>query len=159
MCFLFNILNTHNFCYNTCPLYCLGFINHLHCRSIYYVIIPLCTLKLLIFTLKGIRFIYNIYTRIILIERRSFQLMRYSYFIVCRPRWSRGNVLASRSKVSRFKPHWGRWIFSGRKNPEHKSSEAEISGSLKNLKPVKIGLWAKFNRHIHVLIPKFGGAQ
>ena len=38
--------------------------------------------------------------------------------------------------------------------------ESEISGSLKNLKPEKIGLWAKFNRHIHVLvIPKFGWAQ
>ena len=38
--------------------------------------------------------------------------------------------------------------------------KSEISGSLKNLKPEKIGLWAKFNRHIHVLVlPKFGGAQ
>ena len=35
-----------------------------------------------------------------------------------RPRWSRGNVLASRSKVRGFKPSWGRWTFSGRKNPE-----------------------------------------
>ena len=61
------------------------------------------------------------------------------------------------------------FFFSGRKNHEHKSSgrdfklggpEYEYSGSLKNLKPEKIGLWAKFNRHIHVLvIPKFGGAQ
>ena len=34
-----------------------------------------------------------------------------------------------------------------------------MSGSLKNLKPEKIGPWAKFNRHIHVLIPKSGGAQ
>ena len=34
-------------------------------------------------------------------------------------------------------------FFSGRKNPEHKSSggpESEVSGSLKNLKPEKIGL-------------------
>ena len=32
---------------------------------------------------------------------------------------------------------------------------SEISGSLKNLKPEKIGLWSKFNQHIHVLvIPK-----
>ena len=38
-----------------------------------------------------------------------------------RPRWSLGNVLASRSKVCGFKPGWGRWIFSGRKNPEYKS--------------------------------------
>ena len=47
--------------------------------------------------------------------------------------------------------------FSVRKNPEHKSSgrdftlgvqSSENSGSLKNLKPEKIGLWAKFNRHI-----------
>ena len=38
--------------------------------------------------------------------------------------------------------------------------DSEMSGSLKNLKPEKIGLRAKFNRHIHVLvIPKFGGAQ
>ena len=38
--------------------------------------------------------------------------------------------------------------------------ESEISGSLKNLKPEKICLWAKFNRHIHVLVtPKFRGAQ
>ena len=36
---------------------------------------------------------------------------------------------------------------------------SEISGSLNNLKPEKIGLWAKFNRHIQVLMPKFGGAQ
>ena len=40
----------------------------------------------------------------------------------CQPRWSQGNVLALRSKVHRFKPDWGRWIFSGCKNPEHKSS-------------------------------------
>ena len=40
-------------------------------------------------------------------------------------------------------------MFSGRKNPEHKSSgrdfklegpESEIAGSLKNLKPEKIGI-------------------
>ena len=37
-------------------------------------------------------------------------------------RWYRGNVLVSRSKVRGFKPGWGRWIFSGRKSPEHKSS-------------------------------------
>ena len=37
---------------------------------------------------------------------------------------------------------------------------SEISGSLKNLKPEKIGLLVKFNRYIHVLvIPKFGQAQ
>ena len=35
-----------------------------------------------------------------------------------RPRWSRGNVLASRSKVLGFKSGWGRLIFSGR-NSEH----------------------------------------
>ena len=44
----------------------------------------------------------------------------------CRPRWSRGNVLASRSMVRWFKPDWGRWIFSGRKNPEHKSSRRDV---------------------------------
>ena len=40
----------------------------------------------------------------------------------CRPWWSRGNVLASRSKIRGSKPDFGRWIFSGRKNSEHKSS-------------------------------------
>ena len=71
------------------------------------------------------------------------------------------------SKIRGFKRGWCRWIFSGRRNPEHKSSgrdfswgpESEISGMLKNLKPEKIGLLAKFNRHIHVLIPKFRRAQ
>ena len=83
----------------------------------------------------------------------------------CRPRWCRGTVLASRSKVRGFKFDWDRWIFSVRKTPEYKScgrdfkaggSESEISGSLKNRKPGKIGLWAKFNRYIHVLVSKFG---
>ena len=44
-------------------------------------------------------------------------------YLYCRPRWSRGNVLVSRSKVRGFKPVWSRLIFSGRTNPEHKSSE------------------------------------
>ena len=44
-----------------------------------------------------------------------------------RPRWSRGNVIASRSEVRGFKPDWGRSIFSGRKNPEHKSSRRDLS--------------------------------
>ena len=78
--------------------------------------------------------------------------------------WSRGNVLASRSKV----PTEVNGFFQDLKilstSPPGGTlswgSESEISGSLKNLKPEKIGLWAKFNRHIHVLvIPKFGGAQ
>ena len=52
-------------------------------------------------------------------------------------------------------------MFSGRKNPEHKSTgrdfklgspESEISGSLKKLKPEKIGPWENFIRHIHVLV-------
>ena len=42
-------------------------------------------------------------------------------------RWSRGNVLASRSKVRGFKPDWGRWILSGRTNPEHKSSGRDFN--------------------------------
>ena len=33
-----------------------------------------------------------------------------------------GVVLASRSEVCGFKSGWSRCIFSGRKNPEHKSS-------------------------------------
>ena len=86
----------------------------------------------------------------------------------CRPSWSRGNVLALRSKVRGFKSGWGRWIFSGRKNPEHKSSgrdfKLEVTSPsfrlVKESQAWKIALWAKFNRHIHVLlIPKFEGAQ
>jgi hypothetical protein len=38
-------------------------------------------------------------------------------------------------------------------------NESEISGSLKNLKPEKVGLLETFNRYIQVLIPKFGEAQ
>ena len=54
---------------------------------------------------------------------------------------SQGNVLASGSKVRGFKSGLGRWVFSGRKNPEHREGlqagvpESESSGSLKNLKP------------------------
>ena len=44
------------------------------------------------------------------------------FHFIRRPRWSLGNVLVLRSKVHGFKPDWGRWIFSRRKNPEHKSS-------------------------------------
>ena len=45
------------------------------------------------------------------------------FFTNCnRPLWYRGNVFALRSKVHRFKLGWGRWIFSGRKTPEHNSS-------------------------------------
>ena len=51
-----------------------------------------------------------------------------------RPRWSRGNVLASRSKVRGFKPGWGRWIFSGRKNPEHKSSGRDFKLGIRSLR-------------------------
>ena len=94
----------------------------------------------------------------------------YRIIIVhCRPRWSRGNVLNSRSEIREFKPGWGRWLFSGRKNPEQKSSEREFKLGVPSLKfrlvkgpqaLKKIGLWAKFNRHIHVLVTsKFGGAQ
>ena len=47
-----------------------------------------------------------------------------------------------------------------REGLEADGPESQISGSLKNLKPEKIYLWAKFNRDIHVLvIPKFGGTQ
>ena len=114
--------------------------------------------------------IFATFLSICLDFKLKYKLQRYlSIIITSRPRWSRGNVLASRSKVRGFKPDWCRWMFSERKNPEHKCSgrdfmrgdpESEISSSLKNLKPEKIGLWAKFNRHIHVLvISKFGGAH
>ena len=47
---------------------------------------------------------------------------KYVCCMLCRPRRSRVNMLASRPKVCRFKPDWGRWMFSWRKNPEHNSS-------------------------------------
>ena len=52
----------------------------------------------------------------------SFLYFKSCKMIPSRPRWSRGNVLASRSKFRGFKHGWGRWVISGRKNPEYKSS-------------------------------------
>ena len=58
-------------------------------------------------------------------------------------------MLASIFKVRGFKPGCGQWIFLGRRNPENRFSgrvfklggpESEVSGSLKNLEPEKIGL-------------------
>ena len=43
--------------------------------------------------------------------------IQHTYIHLCRPRWSQGNVLVSRSKVRGFKPGWGWLMFSGRKNP------------------------------------------
>ena len=40
--------------------------------------------------------------------------------------WPWGNGLVWRSKVRGFKPSWGWWIFSGHKNPEHKSSRRDF---------------------------------
>ena len=57
-----------------------------------------------------------------------------SYLSDCRPRWSQGNVLASRSKVCGFKPNWGRWIFSGRKNLEHRSSGRDFKLGVASLR-------------------------
>ena len=107
---------------------------------------------------------YNIYIAM----SSSARISRAPWSRGLRPRWSRGNLLASRSKVRGFKPGWDRWIFQEVKilitSPPGGTLnwgglESEISGSLKNLKPEKIGLWANFNRHIHILIPKFEGAQ
>ena len=58
----------------------------------------------------------------------------FSNFICGRPRWSRGNVLASRSKVHGFKSNWGRCIFSGRKNPEHKFSGRDFKLGVPSLR-------------------------
>ena len=47
-------------------------------------------------------------------------------------------------------------FYSGRKNPEHKSSGKDfkpgVPGLLKNLKPEKKSISAKFNQHIHILV-------
>ena len=51
-----------------------------------------------------------------------------------RPQWSLGNMLASRSKVRRFKPDWSRRIFPGRKNPEHKSSRRDFKLGVPSLR-------------------------
>ena len=59
------------------------------------------------------------------------------------------NILIFFYENREFQPGRVRWIFSGRKIPEHKFSgrgfkpggpKSEISGSLKNFKPEKIGL-------------------
>ena len=53
---------------------------------------------------------------------------QYDCFI---PRWSRGNVLASSSKVRGFKPGWGRWIFQDLKILSTSPPEGTLSlGSL-----------------------------
>ena len=46
---------------------------------------------------------------------------------------SRGNVLASRSKVRGFKPGWSRWIL-GHKYPEHKSSGRDFKLGVPSLR-------------------------
>ena len=87
--------------------------------------------------------IYNVAENVYFLYSPSIYTIREPCFsaLLSRPGWSRGNVLASKSKVQiRLRS----MDFSGRKNPEHKSSgrdfklgglESEISGSLKNLKP------------------------
>ena len=72
---------------------------------------------------------FQFFVKTVICNYPSLQLISYSVLLCrpiiqvsSRPRWSRSNVLASRSKVPGFKSSWGRWIFSGRKNPEHKSS-------------------------------------
>ena len=62
---------------------------------------------------------------------------------ICRPLWSRGNVLASRSKVAGSNPAEVDGFFSRRKNPEHKSSGRDFKSwvpslRFENLKPEKI---------------------
>ena len=47
---------------------------------------------------------------------------------------TRGNVLASRSKVRGFKSDSGQRIFSGRKNPEHKSSRRDFKQGIPSLR-------------------------
>ena len=50
------------------------------------------------------------------------------------PQCTRGTVLASRSKVRGFKSGWGRWIYSGRKNPEQKSSGRDFKLGVPSLR-------------------------
>ena len=77
--------------------------------------------------------------------------------------WSQGTVLASRSKVRRFKPGWGRWIFQDIKILSTSLLGGNLSwGSwvwdfrlVKEPQAWKIVFWAKCNRHIHVLVSKF----
>ena len=57
-----------------------------------------------------------------------------SILFLSRPRWSRGNVIASRSKIRGFKPGWVWRIFSGRKNPEHKSSGRDFKLGVPSLR-------------------------
>ena len=85
---------------------------------------------------------------------------------LCRPRWSRGNVLASSSKFRGFKPGWDRLIFSGRKILSTSLPGGTLSygfrvwdfGFVKKPQAWKNRPLSKINRHIHVLVtPKFVG--
>ena len=51
---------------------------------------------------------------------RVSYILEFSYSYLCRPRRSREVTCLPRDP--RFEPGWGRWIFSERKNSEHKSS-------------------------------------
>ena len=64
--------------------------------------------------------------------QRSF--LNSSKWLYSQPRWSQGNVLSSRSKVHGFKSGWGRWTFSGRKNPEHKPSGRDFKLGVPSLR-------------------------
>ena len=76
-----------------------------------------------------------------MVWKKNFQ----KYCTHCRPRWSRGNVLASRSKVREFKPTEVDGFFQDVKilstslpgGTLRLGPESESSGSLKNLKPEK----------------------
>ena len=74
----------------------------------------------------------------VLISKFCNYFVNYSYILkymlqLSRPRWSWGNVLASRSKVCGFKPGWGLWIFSRCKNCEHKPSGRDFKLGVPNL--------------------------
>ena len=58
----------------------------------------------------------------------------YINFDGSRPRWSPGNVLASRSEVRGLKPDRCQWIFSRSKTPEHKSSRRDFKLGVPNLR-------------------------
>ena len=84
-------------------------------------------------------------------------IIKYNIFNNSRPWWSRSNVVASSSRVRGFKTQlrsmdffrtlksWAPFL---REGLQARGPESEISDSLEKLKPEKIGLGVKFNRHI-----------
>ena len=72
----------------------------------------------------------------ILLYNEATSIRQILLYVVCKyySSWPLSTVLASRSKVRWFKSSWGRWIFSGLKNPERKSSARDLKVEVPSLR-------------------------